>query len=641
MAKTSKPSIAETHPELAAQADGWDPTTLTAGSNKKRTWKCKEVHLWDAPPADRARGQGCPFCAGKRAWPGFNDLATINPALAAEACGWDPTTTTQGSGSERLWQCQNSHQWLARVADRSNGNGCPFCSGLRTSPGVDDLATTHPQLALEAHGWDPTSLKAGSNKHVEWKCPKEHVYKTVLHSRALQGTSCPICSNQQLLFGYNDLATTHPELAAQADGWDPTTVVAGTNKKLRWNCKTGHSWNATVNSRTLQQTGCPICANKQVLPGYNDLATTHPELAAQAEGWDPRSVIAGNHKQFLWKCPIGHFWTATATNRTSHGSNCPICANKQVLAGYNDLATTHPKLALEADGWDPTTVTVNSKKKRRWKCNLEHSWEISIDGRHKGTTGCPVCSNQQLLVGYNDLATTHPELALEADGWDPTTVIAGSKAKAEWICEKGHRWAAVLHNRKKGIGCPVCSNQQLLVGYNDLATTHPELALEADGWDPTTVNSGSPKKAKWICENGHRWSSVLASRSRLGVGCPSCAKFGFDPNLNGFLYLIDNFDLHMFQIGITNYPDKRLDKHGRSGWEVIELRGPMDGHLTQNLETNCLHALEKRGAILGHKAGIEKFDGYSEAWTKASLNVTSIKQMLDWMYEDDGNKVTN
>ena len=39
MAKTSKPSIAETHPELAAQADGWDPTTLTAGSNKKRTWK--------------------------------------------------------------------------------------------------------------------------------------------------------------------------------------------------------------------------------------------------------------------------------------------------------------------------------------------------------------------------------------------------------------------------------------------------------------------------------------------------------------------------------------------------------------------------------------------------------------------------
>ena len=91
----------------------------------------------------------------------------------------------------------------------------------------------------------------------------------------------------------------------------------------------------------------------------------------------------------------------------------------------------------------------------------------------------------------------------------------------------------------------------------------------------------------------------------------------------------------MFQVGITNSPDDRLTKHGRRGWEVIELRGPMDGQLTQQLETNCLHALEKRGAILGHKAGIDRFDGYSEAWTKASLTVTSMKQILDWVYEDE------
>ena len=117
---------------------------------------------------------------------------------------------------------------------------------------------------------------------------------------------------------------------------------------------------------------------------------------------------------------------------------------------------------------------------------------------------------------------------------------------------------------------------------------------------------------------------------------PSCATSGFDPNQPGFLYLIDHFDLHMFQIGITNFPEDRLGDHQRRGWEVSELRGPMDGHLTQQLETNCLHALEKRGAILGHKAGIEKFDGYTEAWTKKSLNVTSIKQILDWVYEDEG-----
>ena len=61
----------------------------------------------------------------------------------------------------------------------------------------------------------------------------------------------------------------------------------------------------------------------------------------------------------------------------------------------------------------------------------------------------------------------------------------------------------------------------------------------------------------------------------------------------------------------------------------------MDGHLTQQLETTRLHTLENRGAILGHRAGLDKFDGYSEAWTKASLNVTSIKPILDWVYEEE------
>jgi hypothetical protein len=91
----------------------------------------------------------------------------------------------------------------------------------------------------------------------------------------------------------------------------------------------------------------------------------------------------------------------------------------------------------------------------------------------------------------------------------------------------------------------------------------------------------------------------------------------------------------MFQIGISNVLENRLKKHGLAGWNVIEVRGPMDGFLTQQLEANCLKALEKRGAILGHKAGIDKFDGYSEAWTKASLSVKSIKQILDWVYEDE------
>jgi hypothetical protein len=91
----------------------------------------------------------------------------------------------------------------------------------------------------------------------------------------------------------------------------------------------------------------------------------------------------------------------------------------------------------------------------------------------------------------------------------------------------------------------------------------------------------------------------------------------------------------MFQIGISNVPVTRLGQHSKRGWEVLEVRGPMEGHLAKQLETAILHAVERRGAVLGHKAEIEKFDGYTEAWTKASLKVTSIKQLLDWVYQDE------
>jgi tRNA(Arg) A34 adenosine deaminase TadA len=411
----------------------------------------------------------------------------------------------------------------------------------------------------------------------------------------------------------------------------PNDVKPGSTKSVWWICKSGHEWIAKVRDRSAGR-DCPICSNRQVLAGYNDLASTNQALSKQADGWDPTRTTEKSGKIVNWKCELGHSWKAQIASR-SYGAGCPICSGNIVLAGFNDLATTNPDLAAEADGWDPTTVSSGSNKSVDWHGTCGHNWRAIVVNRISGS-GCPICAGKSVLVGFNDLATTKPEIAAQADGWDPTTVTANSHKKVSWKCGLGHSWKAPVANRSNGTGCPICSGNIVLAGFNDLATTNPDLAAEADGWDPRTVSKSSSRKQKWICNKGHKWTADPAHRS-AGRGCPSCAISGFDPNQDSYLYFIDHFDLHMFQIGITNHPTKRLDKHGRSGWEVIELRGPMDGHLTQQLETLCLQALEKRGALLGHKAGIDKFDGYSEAWSKTSLNVTSIKQILDWVYEDD------
>ena len=362
------------------------------------------------------------------------------------------------------------------------------------------------------------------------------------------------------------------------------------------------------------------------------LSVTHPELAAQADGWDPTTLTFGSKKKVGWNCKYEHKWLANISDR-ARGNGCPVCSGRAVLAGFNDLATTHPELAAQADGWDPTTVTSGSNKKVKWKCEEDHIWEAAAVTRSKGP-GCPICANKQVLAGFNDLVTTNPELAAQADGWDPTTLTAYSHRKVGWHCELGHSWATAVSDRSSGNGCPICANKQVLAGFNDLVTTNPELAAQADGWDPTTLTAYSHRKVGWQCEKGHKWKAVVASQAK-GIRCPSCAVTGFDPNKSGWLYFIDHDALDMFQVGISNSPETRLSQHSKRGWEVIEVRGPMEGHLAQQLETAILLAVGLRGAVLGHKAQIEKFDGYSEAWTKDSLSVSNLKQLLDWVYEDD------
>lgn len=555
-------------------------------------------------------------------------LSVTHPELAKEVDGWDSTTWILSSDYVS-WKCSKGHKYQAQIVERRRGKNCPYCSGRRVIPGENDLATTHPRLASEALDWNPTEYSAGSGAKVSWKCQEGHTFESVIHSRALRGDSCPICSGRRVLTGFNDLATTHPDVAKEADGWDPTSVIAGSNKKLKWVCPYGHRWEATVNNRTGKKpAGCPVCSNNVVLAGVNDLATTHPDVAIRADGWDPTTVSYGSGVRRDWKCELGHKWSVS-THSQARKNGCPVCSNRIVLIGFNDLATTHPEIAKQADGWDPCEIIAGSDKKVRWKCDEGHTWLVSPEARTYKNSGCPICSNREILSGFNDLQTRFPEIAAQADGWDPTTTGAGSNKKMPWKCHLGHTWKTSPEQRtgQKNSGCPVCSNKKLLVGFNDLATRFPELALEADGWDPTSIISGHAKR-KWKCVNGHRWASDVLSRTSRNIGCPSCAKYGFNPNSDGYLYFLEHPLWGLLQIGITNTPEHRLRDHQILGWETLELRGPMDGHLTQQWETTILRMLKAKGADLANASIAGKYSGYSEAWSKATFEVKSIKELM-------------
>ena len=345
-----------------------------------------------------------------------------------------------------------------------------------------------------------------------------------------------------LIVGVSDLATVKPRLAKEVSPYSKikaTGVTTGSGNKLLWRCVKGHEWEAIVCDRS-NGNSCPYCSNKKVLAGFNDLATTNPELAKELS---PNSkikateVTSGSHKKFLWRCDVGHEWGATVKTR-SKGAGCPYCSNQKLLLGFNDLATTNPELAKEVSPLSKikaTEVTIHSGKKILWMCGKGHEWEATVDTRSNGV-GCPYCSNRKILSGFNDLATTNPELAKEVSPDSKikaTEVTVGNGKKLLWKCSKGHKWEATVDTRSRGSGCPYCSNRKILLGFNDLAATNPELAKEVSPDSkikPTEITAGSEKKLLWRCSKVHEWEATVANRSN-GSGCPRCSGSKMEENL--------------------------------------------------------------------------------------------------------------
>jgi len=564
----------------------------------------------------------------------FKPLSVTHPELAAEADGWDPRLVTSGSSKKLLWKCKYGHNWESIVANRTKGSGCGVCANYIIVPGINDLATLYPDIADQADGWDPKTIGAGSHKRLKWKCREGHTWETNPKHR-VNGTGCPVCDGQKIVLGINDLLTTHPEIAAQAYGWDPSITSAKHHQKYSWICPKGHIWAATITARK-RGSGCLVCTGKQVSIPHNSLPVEFPEIAAQAYGWNPETVMAKSGLKKNWKCSDGHIWSSTVANRTG-GAGCPICSNQQVLPGFNDLSSTHPELAKEAEGWDPATKIAGSNKKLRWKCNKGHIWESVLASRALNGNGCPYCSGLKVLQGFNDLRTLYPEIANEAHEWDPSEISPGNHKKLDWRCSNGHIFSArVDHRTGSASNCPFCSGHKVLAGFNDLQTINPIIAREAFGWDPARFTVGSSSKKKWICAEGHIWTAAIVDRKR--TGCPSCAKSGFDPNKKGYLYFLGHDLWQMYQIGITNIPEDRLRDHMKLGWTVLEIRGPMDGHLTQNWETSILRMLKARDADLSNPNIAGKFDGYSEAWSKSTFQADSIKELMRLTEEFEANK---
>lgn len=259
--------------------------------------------------------------------------------------------------------------WKTSIDQRINSKtGCPACgyncfddkyhplSGASVVVlGKNDLESQYPFLAKEWHpqlnDLTPKEIKAKSNKAVFWLCNnckygKNGEWKTSIGSRVRYKTGCPVCSynwdiqsikdvkngSTEVMVGVNDIGTT--EHCNILNEWHPffnsvvkESVKVSSHTNVYWQCqKCGYGkdgeWQNSINSRTNQKSGCPVCGynyyddtyhktsgRSTVMIGVNDIATTHAEYVRE---WHPTLNLekkptdfkAGSHEKVYWVCPI-------------------------------------------------------------------------------------------------------------------------------------------------------------------------------------------------------------------------------------------------------------------------------------------------------------------------------------------------
>lgn len=404
------------------------PETITIGnSSKKVHWICSACkHPWSATVYNRVhQDSGCPECGNRkiseknreRLFHFERSLVSLYPDIASE---WHPSkndtlvkNVMPGCNDKVWWICSTcGEEFQTQVVNRTKYKhvGCPACNRYMHTSFPEqaiyfyvkktfadarnkytdcfdnqmelDIFIPSLQIGIEYDGsyWHSKSSVARNKKKYE-VCQQQGIFlirvkenykrhpvtvgdcnfsiyrenkydaglidtiKAILEALGkdieidIDRDRAEIKSQYIISFKEKSLLARHPQLALE---WHPTKngklkpdmVMPASHDKVYWLCpKCGYEYPAAPSKRTREKpTGCPVCANRIIISGINDLATIRPELAME---WHPElngslrpSDVAPNYsKPVYWKCSVcGYEYVKTPNARVSKGSGCRVCS---------------------------------------------------------------------------------------------------------------------------------------------------------------------------------------------------------------------------------------------------------------------------------------------------------------------------
>lgn len=535
-------------------------------NNRPAYFKCNQGHSFMRNIVQHVSLKGvCPVCNGYLLQTGVNDLATVYPQ-AAELWDYEKNDNTPDKvlatlGARYHYVCKEGHHFKCTLGDLvKNDYKCPVCTGDRVDPQTTSILAVNPELAeefSEANDVTADFVNYNTERKVYWTCSTcggDYLYP--VNERKIGDNSCPYCNHIRLKTGINDLTITNPELAKE---WAPSNTKQA-NEVGEWQSYVGYwlcpdcgtVYPCEVRDRSVGDDSCPVCANKQVKKGFNDLATLEPELADMLSPNCERKadeILRTCSYEALWVCPecAGEYRRPVKT-KTHDNSDCPYCNGRKVLTGYNDLATTNPELVAQYSSLNERPATMVRKDWNfyvYWECPKCHYIHARrLNEKAPDNSDCPACNHVKTVQGVNTLQAEFPEIAKHLSPNNDFTadeILSTSFRSVKWICPTcGGEYFAPVKDMVKGlVECPYCNNQRPLAGFNTLKVLYPEIAKEMSPNNekgPDNVLPTSAYFAEWTCSKcGYTYKASVKDRVKLGNLCPACAGKKAQAGLNSLL----------------------------------------------------------------------------------------------------------
>ena len=271
-------SFADKSPEAAAE---WDyeknndktPYEVSPSTSSKYWFKCKLGHSYKAPPASRTGGHGCPKCTNSSSQPElrvytefkhlFPDTVHRHKMRKVEFDIFVPVLDLAIEYDGAYW-----HE-KASAKDKRKNHFCKI-NGIK----LVRLRETPLKKLLDTDVIVPSRNFNKSDMDTLVRRIFFELYQIeIMDNRIKDYLACDEFLNEALFDEYRtylplphpskSLATLRPELQKF---WDyeknhpltPEHFTAGSNRKVYWICRKGHSYKKIVYDRA-KAVGCPIC----------------------------------------------------------------------------------------------------------------------------------------------------------------------------------------------------------------------------------------------------------------------------------------------------------------------------------------------------------------------------------------------